>query len=305
MLDAAGIDGGKFPEPAPSGTPCETIPRELAKELGLGKNVVVCTGGHDQPAGALGAGVTAPGLAVDATGTVECLCAAFPEPHATRNMLKNHTVCYPHLAPGLYVTLGWNFTGGSLLKWYRDNFARDEKAAGGDVYGRIMASMPEEPTGLLVLPHFTTTGTPYMDPEPTSAILGATLSTTRGEFARALLEGITYEIRLNMDLWLKSGIKVDELRAIGGGAQSEKWLQLKADIFGRPVVAAEVTEAVALGAAISAGVATNAYKSFQEAARQTFRPGRTYHPDPQNARVYDETFERYRELYATIKRLMS
>ena len=104
MLDAAGIDGGKFPEPAASGTPCETVPTELAKELGLGKNVAVCTGGHDQPAGALGTGITAPGLAVDATGTVECLCAAFEEPHATRSMLKNHTVCYPHLAPGLRPT---------------------------------------------------------------------------------------------------------------------------------------------------------------------------------------------------------
>jgi len=302
MLDAAGVDGEKLSDPVASGTPCDTVASGLAKELGLGGNVAVATGGHDQPSGALGAGVTAPGLAIDATGTVECLCAAFASPQANRNMLKNHAVCYPHLAPGLYVTLGWNFTGGALLKWYRDTFA------GGDsegAYERIMAEAPEAPTRLLVLPHFTTTGTPYLDPNPTSAILGATLSTTRGEFVKALLEGITYEIRLNMELWLKSGIHVEELRAIGGGARSEVWLQLKADIFNRPVIAAEVTEAAALGAAISAGVATSKYRTFHDATRQTFRAGETFTPDPGRARIYDENFERYRNLYKTVKRLMS
>ena len=103
----------------PSGTPVGEVPARVAKRLGLPKGVAVVTGGHDQPAGALGAGVTRPGVALDSIGTVECLVISLPKPVLNRKMLNSNFCSYHHTAPGLYVTLAYNFTGGSLLRWYR------------------------------------------------------------------------------------------------------------------------------------------------------------------------------------------
>jgi len=303
----AGIDPALFADPRPSGTVVGELPRKSADLLGLPRSCLVVTGGHDQPAGALGAGVIRPGIAIDATGTVECLTPAFAEPHLDERMLRSGFACYPHTAPGLYCTIAFNFTGGSLLRWYRDTLGEAERAAaqaeGRDVYDVILEQMPTEPTDLLVLPYFTSTGTPYFDPKPTSVILGLDLGTTRGQLIRALLEGLSFEIKLNIELLADAGVELDELRAVGGGAKSERWLQLKADVFNRRVVSLETSEAACLGVALLAGTAAGAYRSLGEAVAATVRPTRTYTPDPQRARFYGEQFGRYRRLYPLTEQL--
>jgi len=305
VLGLADVDPGLFAEARPSGTPVGELPASSAEQLGLPPGCLVVTGGHDQPAGALGAGVVHPGVAIDATGTVECLTPAFSEPVLTEAMMTNGFSVYPHTAAPLYCTIAFNFTGGSLLRWYRDTLGAGERrqaeAEGRDVYDCIIEQTPEEPTRLLVLPYFTTTGTPYFDPEPTGAILGLSLATTRGEIVRALLEGLSFEIKLNIELLAEAGIDLQELRAVGGGAKSERWLQIKADIFDRPVVSLETSEAACLGVALLAGVAAGAYGSLGEAVAATVRPCRTYEPDPAHSRFYAELFQRYRRLYRLTK----
>lgn len=307
VFELADLDPALFAEAQPSGTVVGELPRKSAELLGLPPGCLVVTGGHDQPAGALGAGVIAPGVAIDATGTVECLTPAFAEPHLDEQMLRSNFACYPHTASPLYCTIAFNFTGGSLLRWYRDTLGAAERkqaeAQGRDVYDVILEQMPDQPTDLLVLPYFSATGTPYFDPEPTSAIVGLHLGTTRGEIVRALLEGLSFEIKLNIELLAEAAIKLEELRAVGGGAKSERWLQLKADIFNRRVVSLETSEAACLGVALLAGVAAGAYESLEEAVAATVRPLKTYEPNPQRARYYEEQFARYRDLYPLTRRL--
>ncbi len=307
VFELADLDPALFAEAQPSGTVVGELPRKSADLLGLPAGCLVVTGGHDQPAGALGAGVIAPGVAIDATGTVECLTPAFAEPHLDETMLRSSFACYPHTASPLYCTIAFNFTGGSLLRWYRDTLGEAERkraeAQGRDVYDVILEQMPDQPTDLLVLPYFSATGTPYFDPEPTSAIVGLHLGTTRGEIVRALLEGLSFEIKLNIKLLAEAGIGLEELRAVGGGAKSERWLQIKADIFNRRVVSLETSEAACLGVALLAGVAAGAYDSLEEAVAATVRPLKTYEPDPERARYYEEQFARYRDLYPLTRRL--
>ncbi len=307
VFELADLDPALFAEAQPSGTVVGELPRKSADLLGLPAGCLVVTGGHDQPAGALGAGVIAPGVAIDATGTVECLTPAFAEPHLDEQMLRSSFACYPHTASPLYCTIAFNFTGGSLLRWYRDTLgAAERKQAereGRDVYDVILEQMPDQPTDLLVLPYFSATGTPYFDPEPTSAIVGLHLGTTRAEIVRALLEGLSFEIKLNIELLAEAGIELEELRAVGGGAKSERWLQIKADIFNRRVVSLETSEAACLGVALLAGVAAGAYESLEEAVAATVRPLKTYEPDPHRARYYEEQFARYRDLYPLTRRL--
>jgi xylulokinase len=267
--------------------------------------VVAVTGGHDQPCGALGAGVVEDGVGTYATGTVECITPAFRKRVVDPRLLENNIACYPHVVPGLFVALTFNFTGGSLLKWYRDTFAGAEKAiakrTGRDVYDLILAEAPQDPTSLFVLPHFTATGTPHFDTESKGVIAGLRLSTGRGEVVRAILEGVTYEMALNARVLADCGASIRSFRAIGGGAKSPIWMQLKADLLGQPIHAMKVSEAVCLGASILAGAATGVYKSAQKASLQISKIERTYRPDARRAGLYRERFDRYRELYPLLR----
>ncbi|MGQ9628738.1 MAG: FGGY-family carbohydrate kinase [bacterium] len=307
MISLAGIDGDLFPKVRPSGEVVGEVSPKVASDLGLPRGVKVVTRGHDQPCGALGAGIIKERLSMDATGTVECVAPATREPVLNENMLRYNFCSYPHTAPNLYITLAFNFTGGSLLRWYRDTLAGEERSVaerrGADIYDVILDGLPAEPTSLMVLPHFTTTGTPHFDAKSRGAILGLTLNTSRKEIVKAILEGITYEMGLNFSLLGRSGVEIDEVRSIGGGAKSEAWLQLKADIFDRKVVSLDVSEAVCLGAAILAGVAIGRYSSIREAVDCLVRPKRTYYPDPRRAQIYRERMKIYESIYPSLKEI--
>ena len=306
ICESAGVRCDVFSTSVPTGTPVGELSKRAAEEVGLPPGCLVVAGSHDQPAGALGSGVTRAGVAMDATGTVECFAVAMAEPVVNEHMLRNNLACYPHAAADRYISLAFNFTGGSLFRWMRDNFGRAEIAEGDrtdrDAYDLLVEQMSDEPTDLFVVPHFTMSGTPHMDPDPVGAVIGLTLSTSRAEVLRAALEGVSYEMKLNISLLEEAGVTVDEFRAVGGGARSDFWLQLKADMFNRPVVRLEVSEGASLGMAIAAGVGAGIYDNAAQAADELISTGRVFHPDPGRAACYDGMLEAYRELYPTLRR---
>jgi xylulokinase len=290
ILDRVGLSPEKLARPLPSGTIAGTI----AVDLGLAKDAVVVTGGHDQPCGALGAGATEPGMAMYATGSVECITPAFARPIFAPALQHNNLCTYDHAAPGMFTTVAYSLTGGNILKWYRDQFAP------GQDYAEILKTAATEPTNLLVLPYWTPSGTPYFDLHTPGAILGLRLSSTRGEILRALLEGVALEMRLNLEILRESGCEIRELRAIGGGAHSAVWTQLKADVIGRPITTLKVTEAGCLGVAMLACAATTG-QALADLARRWVKPLATVMPN--TARGYDEHFARYRALYPALRRI--
>jgi len=305
VCDWAGIDVSIFSDARPSATIVGELGAKAAAELGLPRGCKVVTGGHDQPAGAVGSGVIEPELSIDATGTVECFALAFKRPVLNAKMRKSNFCCYPHVAPDLYISLAFNLTGGQLLRWFRDNFAGEEmalaKQRGVDVYDILMEKMSDEPTDLFVQPHFTMTGTPYFDADPTGAIVGLSLTTTKAQILKAILEGISWEMKLNLHLLEEAGVKVRQLHAIGGGAKSPKWLQLKADMYNKRVVKLSVAEAATLGVAIAAGVAIGEYPSFKDAIQRLVKPEKVYLPNPKRAAFYNERLDTYRRLYPMLK----
>ena len=307
QMDHLGVSEDQFAVAKPSGTAIGTIGDAAAERLGLPKGVVAVTGGHDQPCQILGSGVIKPRLAAYGMGTVECIGPAFSELVLNDTMLNNNICCYHHAYPGLYIALVYNFTGGSAFRWVRDQLAHGEmqraEQEGRDVYDIMTAEMPKEPTRLLVLPHFTTTGVPHFDNHSRGAIMGLTLDTTRQDLVRAVLEGITYELRMCIDLLDDAGVPVDELRATGGGAKSAPWLQIKADIMNRPIVVPAVSEAGCLGCAILGGVATGVYDSASQAVDHLVKIDREYTPNEANARRYAEMVELYKQIYPLNKSL--
>lgn len=307
MLNLANIDTELLPEPVPSGTVIGEIGTKVSDELGLPKGVVCVAGGHDQPCGALGAGIIRGGELMDATGTVECIAPAFSDPVINEQMIDGNFACYPHVVDGLYVTLGFVSSGGVVLRWFRDTFAQAEvaqaNAANRDVYDILLDEIPDVPSSAMLLPHFTGSGTPHLDLGSKGAIVGLTLSTTKGELVKSILEGISYEIKQNLTMLEDAGVEINEVRAIGGGAKSAKWLQLKADMFGKKVIALDISEGVCLGTAILSGTAIGKYNSIEEAVDLLVKPKEVYYPREEIAQQYDEKLKVYEQIYPAINRI--
>ncbi len=308
ILNVSGIDQRKLGIPVQAGTKVGCIKDELADELGLPRTAILVAGGHDQPCAALGAGIISSKNAVDGMGTVECITPALDKPIISGDMALANFVSVPHVKDNMYVTYAFNFTGGSLLKWYRDRFGFEEKQLAQnqnrDVYDLLVEQAVDYPTDLYILPHFAGTGTPYMDTEAKGAIIGLTLDTKKEEIIKAILEGITYEMLLNLEYLNKAGVLIEELRAVGGGAKSDYWLQLKADMMGKKVCSLNVTEAGTLGVAILAGTAAGIYNSLDEAVEMLVKVKKNFYPDEQKHQFYQEKFKIYQKIYPAVKQVL-
>jgi xylulokinase len=305
ILETCGIDAACVGKLAPpQGGAVGTLRKELAAELGLASPVVLASGGHDQACAALGSGVVRDGLAMVSTGTAEVVEVAMATPALADALRDGGISLYRHVVPGLHLAMTLNHSGGLLLRWFRDSFCSPEveraRKTGGDAYDMVLADAPAGPTRLMVLPHFAGSGTPAFDTSSRGAILGLTFATDRATMAKAILEGLTFELRLNLDLLRASGICIDALHAVGGGARSSLWLKLKADICQVPLRLPEVTEAAGLGAALLAGVAAGVYPNLETAVSQAVRFGRRIVPRTANQAAYDERFQVYRRLYPTL-----
>ncbi|MCX8036884.1 MAG: FGGY family carbohydrate kinase [Candidatus Sumerlaeia bacterium] len=305
ILDACGIPANRLaPLAPPTGGVVGTLRRDLAEELGVHGDVLVASGGHDQACAALGSGVIAEGTAMVSTGTAEVVEVAMASPALTDVLRNGNISVYRHVVPGLYLAMTLNHSGGLLLRWFRDVCCEGEKAracaTGEDAYDLILRDAPDGPTGLYVLPHFAGSGTPWLDTASRGAILGLTFADTRAGIAKAILEGLTFELRINLELLREGGIAIRELHAVGGGARSPLWLQLKADICGLPIRVPAVTEAACLGAALLAGVAAGIWPDVKSAVVQTVHLDRTMAPRAAEQSAYKEKFALYRQIYPTL-----
>jgi xylulokinase len=304
ILGLAGIDKSMLAKPAAPGTAIGTIGKN---DLGFPEGAVLATGLHDQPAGILGAGI-APGESMLATGTVVCMGVLLNQDVSPAAMTKNNLCRYSTFGDN-FISICWNFTGGVALKWFRDNFALDlvEKAKreNTDVYNIITANLPKDPTKLILLPYFTTTGTPYLDTKASAMLMGLNLNTNRFDIARAIMEGVAYELRLNQELLGEAKVKIDMYKAIGGAAKSEFWMQLYADILNRPISILQTTECAAWGVALLGAYAGGVLKDKPDvAARKISSTGKKYMPREDSVKTYNSRLEIYRELYPKNKELI-
>jgi len=295
LLAAVGLAREKLPRCRPEGGIAGTVEDKIAAELGLPRGVKVVVGGHDQCFNALGAGIARPGRAVDGIGTFECITPVYDRVPEPALMLRNGLNVEHHVLPGLYVSFLYN-QAGSLVRWFRDTFAKGEKER-EDVYELLGSEMPVEPTSLFVLPYFEMTGPPRFVTEASGVIVGLKTSTTRGEIFKAIQEGVTFYLAEGVRALSEMGIDTSEFVATGGGAKSDGWLQIKADVFGVPFVRPAITECGLAGAAMLAGVATGAFASVAEAIERFFRIERLFEPDARRHRIYRERLAKYAELF--------
>jgi xylulokinase len=209
-----------------------------------------------------------------------------------------------HAVPGRCVCFIYN-QGGSLVKWYRNTFAaaehRQAQAEGRDVYPSLFAELPDRPSSVIVLPHFTTTGPPAFITDSSGVIIGLHLDTTRGDILKGIVEGVAFYLKDCVDALPPTGIAIEDYRAVGGGSKSDAWIQVCADIMGRPFIRPSVTEAGALGAAIMAGVGKGIFSSYESAVESMVKLDRTFEPNPAMTALYADRHRRYSRLWPLLR----
>ena len=303
LLSHADIGREHMARAQPSGSVIGELPRELARSLGFQRTATVVAGGHDQPCAALGAGVLEAGSALYSIGTTEALVACIPT--LQEDLLHHHVSCYPHVAPGTFIALAGNQTGGRLLRWYRDELGAAESQiaaeTGRDVYDVIVEQIDDAPGDMLLLPYFAGSGSVHEDPAATGAIVGLSFNSRRKDIVRAILEGLTYEQALCLRNLARLGIAMDHLTAVGGGARSDAWIQIKSDITNLPIKVLHTSEAASLGVAMLAGWATGVYANLNEAAETVIKVRRIFQPRPQNVPHYQRQLGRFAALYHALK----
>ena len=305
VFEAAGVGMELMSEPVPTGTVAGTISERAAGKTGLNRETRVVSVSHDQVSAAVGAGAFDGAVAVDGAGTVECLTPVYDSMPDIDAMYQGYFSVVPYVIPGKYVAYAFSYTGGALIQWCTGTITKKEaelaKAQGISVNEYLEkayadAKGEETPSGLLVLPHFAGAATPYMDTGSRGAILGLTTETTAADIYRGCMEGVVYEMYLNMQALRDSGICFTKLHATGGGARSAGWMQMKADILNLPIVALKTVDAGTVGSAMLTGIAIGLFKDLQDAAVHMVEEIRTYEPR-------EEMHEKYMKLYENYKKV--
>ena len=297
ILDAFDIPTSLFSTPMRAGS----IVGKIGKEWGM--DAVLVLGSHDQVCTSIGAGALDAGDAVDGLGTVECITVVFDKKPNDLQMGKQGYPCVPYAVDGKYCTYMLNYSCGSTVNWLRKKIMHGYGGEEKDFFAYMEKGMKQAPTSLLVLPYFGGASTPLQDLSATGAILGLTTETDDYTLYKALLEGTAFEMRFNANVATMYGVNVKKAVATGGGANGEKWMQIKADIQNIPFKVLRSSEGGLCGCAMLQAVALGTARDLY-AARDIFvRYQKSYEPNPERRAAYEKSYQKYEKLYKTIKEI--
>ena len=282
-----------------------TLSREGAAALGLKEGIPVVGGAGDQAAGAVGNGIVAPGIVSATLGTSGVVFAHSDSP--TRDPGgRVHTMC--HAVPGKWCVFGCMLSAGGSFQWLRNQLGAAEVAAAKkqkvDPYELLVeeaASAPAGSEGLFFLPYLTGERCPHPDPAARGGWIGLTARSTRAMLIRSLIEGVTFGMRDALEIMKNMGVPVSQVRASGGGARSEFWRQLQADVYNQTVVLTNATEGPAYGVALLAGVGTGVWGSVEEACKRSIKQTEKIAPNKKSASTYEPFYRTYDKLYFDLK----
>ena len=290
-LAAAGIDKGEVAEIQSSGRPIGRVLKKCAEEWDLSTETLAVTGTNDQYSGALGAGNCRPGIVSVTTGT--CLALVTLTEHLPQPMP-------PGLLGGRFpipryqFALAFSKTAGVVLDWFRRELDPGASLRELDV---MASHVPIGSRGIVMLPHFDGMISPVPDPDARGAFLNLSLHHTRADMYRATLEALGYTLYENIELFRRCGFPIETVREIGGGAKSDFWLQMGADILGLPIERPVITEAATLGAAMIAAVGAGAFSSLEECSETFYERQNVFSPNADNHALYKELCRCYKERY--------
>ena len=294
LLEAAELDPAQLPELRHSTDVAGEVRPEVAEEIGLAAGTPVITGGGDGACASAGAGVVSEGPAYNYIGSSSWIGIASAKPIYDPDF---KTFTFAHVVPGLFMPIGTMQTAGAAYQWTRDQLCPAEAQAaeslGISAYELMnlkAESSPAGANGLIFLPYLMGERSPRWNPEARGAFIGLTIRHTRADMIRAVLEGVTLNLRVILDALRSQGAEIEVMRVIGGGARGRFWNQILADVYGLPVHRLSILEeATSMGAALIGGVGIGLYPDFSmiEKMNQT---AAIIEPDPTAQAAYDRIY---------------
>lgn len=263
----------------------EMLPELLDSGVCIGEyeGIKVCTCAMDQVAGAIGAGIVKRGIVSVMTGTTMVIFT--PSDKIPEYDPSSIVPCHYNY-DGKYCLLSWSPTAGMALKWFRNALCESFSFMELDEQAKDIAPGSD---GVTFLPYLCGSTMPKYNPDARGSFTGLTTEHNRGHFVRAVMESVACMLKSNLDYL---DLDVSEIRAMGGGASSPLWCQIKADMTGKKLQTLKNKETACLGSAILAGVGTGVFDSV-ESACELIAIDRTYEPTGAD---YSECYERFTKI---------
>lgn len=292
-----GLPAGFCPPLVGSTENTGSLQPEFAAESGLSAGTKVFGGGADNACGAVGAGIVRKGDALCSVGT-SGVVLTYEEDKNKDFAGKVHF--FNHAHPGAFYAMGVTLAAGYSLSWFKESLAPELSF---DELLKPVGDIAPGSEGLLFTPYLVGERTPHADSVIRGSFIGLSGTHRREHLARAVMEGITFSLQESFDLFGAAGIEVERVISIGGGAKNPVWLQMQADIFGKPVVALKNEQGPAMGAAMMAAVGSGWFGSLKECADAFIGYAKTYEPIPANVEKYARLFKLYQQVYAATRSL--
>jgi xylulokinase len=304
ILDAVGLDPARLPDVRLSIDVVGEVRPAVADEVGLAAGTPVVIGGGDGACAAAGAGVVGEGTAYNYVGSSSWIALATAKPLLDPNF---QTVTFAHIVPNMFMPTGTMQAAGAAYQWTRDQLCLPEvqaAALGVSPYELMNVEAEKSPVGangLIFLPYLLGERSPYWNPQARGAFIGLTIRHTRSDMIRAVLEGITMNLRIILEAFTKQGARLDAMRVIGGGARGRVWNQIMADLYGLPIRRlAILEEATSMGAALAGGVGVGLYPDFSMAETMN-RAVETITPELSAGAAYEKIYPLFAAAYHALK----
>jgi len=291
LISAWGIAGEKLPPLVRSWSRLGELTHQAAAAGGFRECTPVAIGAADSACSALGAGITEPQQGFNTAGSSDVLLFCIDQPNFDKRFMNR---C--HAVPGRWLAMGALLSAGAAFDWLRQKIL---SATNYDVLNEEAQQSGPGANHLIFLPYMQGERSPIWDPMARGVFFGLSLESTRGDLARAVMEGAAFALRQNLEIAsVQLGYPVGEIRLGGGGAKSDLWCQIKADVLDRPLVRLDKEETAVLGAAMLAGIAAGLYRDHHEAVElAAAKPDRVFTPRPEQRSLYNGIYEIYCGLY--------
>jgi xylulokinase len=302
LFNFFGFPRSLFPEVLPSDEIIGRVTREASDLTGIKMGTPVTNGSSDNSASALGAGMINPGQVTLIIGTAGVITVCSEKPLADP---ENRTLCWHYCLRDKWVTLGVIQTAGESLNWFKNAFDQDEtdSSGSGDIfeqYNQAVEKVPDGSGGLIFLPYLNGERTPYWDPFARGLYYGINLSTEKAHFIKAVMEGVSFALRNNIETVESLGITINEVRAVGGGLKSPVWLNILGKIIKKPIVTVSVPDTANLGNILLCGRALGIYPSLEDAVSKMVTTDRRVAYES-GTEVYEKQYAVFLELYDQLK----
>lgn len=299
IINLLGLRKSLFPEVKESVDVSGNITKLASLETGLDYGTPVTIGGGDQAIGAIGGGVIEEGTVASVIGTGGQLItsiknAIFDKEHRT------HTLC--HALKDSWLLMGAILSGGLSIRWFKDNIINNiYNIDSYDFFSKEAERSEPGSRNLIFLPFLCGERTPYMDPKARGCFIGLSITHTKSDLIRSIMEGVTFAMKESILIFKELGVEIKTLLCSGGGGKSHIWRQIQADIYNMPNISLINDEHSSMGAALLAGVSVGVYKNISEACKQATNMSDIVYPIDKNVNIYEKEFSIYRTLYTLLK----